>query len=171
MDPEDIHKGRVCTWAVLIIECLIALVVMMWMINVDRPNIDREMVEKTRVVDPQMATMIEMEHKSADKAASTANVVGPVYFVVLTAFSLAVLGGSWGVRVAYGVFLAILALLTLLAPWLSPHRIVLTDSTLHIIMAVVFSLLHLAGAAIILLLKPVRLFLHPRRMLFTHPPS
>ena len=166
MEPEDIFKGRVFTWSVLVTEFVIGLIVMVVLAGAD-PGLFSKAELESQPTDIQ--EMMRAEWEAARDASATANVVGPIYFVFITGLSLAVLGGNWTFRIIYGVFLIILAGVTCAAPWLSPHRVVMTADTVPIIFCSVFALLHLAGGLVMLVFKPVRLFLHPRRMLFSAP--
>ena len=169
MDPEDIHKGRIFTWSVLVTECVIGLFIMMILAKADPGS--QPTGPELESMPQDIQEMMRLEWKSAYKATSTANVVGPIFFVLITGFSLAVLGGNWGVRLAYGGFLLLLACVTGAAPWISPHRAVLDPSTVAIICCSVMALLHAIGGVIMLFFRPVQLFLHPRRMLFSPPPQ
>ena len=168
MDPEDIHKGRIFTWSVLVTECVIGLFIMMILAKADSGS--QPTGPELESMPQDIQEMMRIEWKSAYNATSTANVVGPIFFVLVTGFSLAVLGGNWGVRIAYGGFLVLLACVAGAAPWISPHRAVLDVSTVAIICCSVIALLHAIGA-VIMLFRPVQLFLHPRRMLFSAPPQ
>lgn len=168
MDPEDIHKGRLFTWSVLVTECFIGLIVMIVLAGKDPGSLSTaEMSNETA----EIQQMMRDNYDAARSATSVANVAGPFYFVIITGFSLAVLGGNWGVRIGYGIILFILAGITAAAPWLSPHRAVLEPSMGIIIGVVILALLHAAGGGIMLFFRPVLLFLHPRRMLFSPPPQ
>ncbi|MCB1099313.1 MAG: hypothetical protein KDN22_27330 [Verrucomicrobiae bacterium] len=169
MDPEDIHKGRIYTWSVLVTECFIGLIVMMVLAKADPGTFLS--AEEQKALAPDILEMARADWKQSLSATNTANVGGPIYFVLITGFSLALLGGNWGVRLAYGGFLLLLALVTGAAPWISPHRAVLEPSTVAIICCSLFALLHAVGGVIMLFFKPVQLFLHPRRMLFSAPPQ
>ncbi|MGK0187450.1 MAG: hypothetical protein ACI9R3_003238 [Verrucomicrobiales bacterium] len=168
MDPEDIHKGRLFTWSVLLTECFIALIVMVVFAGKDPGTLSRIEMESQP---PEIQQMMEDNYKTARSATSIANVAGPFYFVFITGFSLAVLGGNWIVRIAYGTVLFLLAAVTAAAPWLSPHRAMMEPTTVTIICVIPMALLHAAGGVIMLFFRPVLLFLHPRRMLFSPPPQ
>lgn len=168
MEPEDIIKGRIFTWSVLLTECFIGLIVMVFLANADPGTLSSAEMEKEP---PEIQEMIRAEWRAAFSATSKANVAGPIYFVMITGLSLGVLGGHWRFRNAYGVILFVIAALTIAAPWLSPHKAVLEPNVLPIITAVLFALLHAAGGAIMLFFRPVKVFLHPRRMLFMTPPQ
>lgn len=168
MEPEDINKGRIFTWCVLVAECFIGLIVMVILAKADPGTLSSAEME---MLLPEEQALMREEWRSAFRATSKANVAGPVYFVLVTGFSLAVLGGNWTVRVGYGGFLFLLAAATAGAPWLSPHPAVLRPDTFPIVLSVAFGLLHAAGAVIVLFFRPVQLFLHPRRMLFAPPPQ
>ena len=168
MDPEDIHKGRLFTWSVLVTECFIGLIVMIVLAGKTPGTLSRAEMESQP---PEIQKMIKDNYDTARTATARASVAGPFYFVLITGFSLAVLGGNWTVRIAYGIVLFLLAGVTAAAPWISPHRSVLEPSTIVIVTVVLMALLHAAGGFIMLFLRPVQLFLHPRRMLFSPPPQ
>ena len=166
MEPEDIYKGRIFTWSVLVTEFALGLAIMIFLARVEPGSLSTAELE---AMNPEVQAMMRSEWQSALTATSNANVAGPIYFVLITGLSLAVLGGNWTLRIVYGVVLVVLAGITAAAPWLSPHSAVLKAETLPIVVSLVIAAIHLAGGAIILFYRPVKLFLHPRRMLFAPP--
>ena len=169
MDPEEVKKGRILTWAVILVEAAIAFCVMLWLASMDPGtlNLDAAEMEGMPEADQKLMRSISRENF---RAISQANVAGPIYFVVVLGMCLALLGGNWWVRVGFAVFLMAGAAATLACPWIV-HPAVLKPTTGAIIFAVLLSLIHSAGGVILLFAAPVKYFLHPRRMMFAAIPE
>jgi hypothetical protein len=162
MDPDDIKKGRVLTWGVILAQCFFALLVMMWLAGMDQVTLDQEELKSLPSAEQDMMRAIFKENV---RAISTATVAGPIYFVVIICMCLALLGGNWWVRVGVGAALILCGLATLAAPWVL-HPSVLQPNNIPIFLAVLLSLVHSSCGAVLLFANPVRMFLHPHRMMY-----
>ena len=163
MDPEDIKKGRIFTWTVILMECFFAFCIMIWLVNMDRGTLDTAEMNKLPVEEQQFM-------RANWKTVNQANIAGPILFVVVLGLCLALLGGNWWIRICTGLILIVFAAATMAAPWICPP-VILQPKAPAILAAGFLAFVHLAGGVLLLFAPPVKYFLHPRRMIYATVPQ